>query len=161
MVFTQQLSRFISRACGCDRVSFAEKQADGNTRTMVGNYDPHHQLCFIEHLILIFAAALLCWLDGVRVRVRKVDTVIAAAIIAICSPHVGLARMAPEENARTSLGAGITLVLERWPDNSPWISHCREVIILSSSAVGGAVARVINTCIGGASCIDPRAWCTK
>jgi len=88
---------------------------------MIVNDDPHHQLCFIEHLI--FAAALLCWLDGVRVRVRKVDTLIAAAIIAI-SPHVGLARMA-EENARASfLGAGITLVLERL-DNSAWISHCR------------------------------------
>jgi len=71
---------------------------------MIVNDDPHHQLCFIEQFILIFAAALLCWLDGVRVRVRKVDALIAAAIIAIYSPHVGLARMAPEENARVVPG---------------------------------------------------------
>ena len=100
----------------------------------------------------------------VWVRVRKVDSLIVAAIIAIYSPHVGLARMAQEENARTSfLGAGITLVLERL-DNSPWISHCRAVIILSDILVcrrWSSGESEINTCIGGASCIHPRAWCTK
>jgi len=60
----------------------------------------------------------------VWVRVRKVDTLVAAAIIAMYSLHVGLARMA-EENARTSfLGASITLMLERL-DTAFWISHCR------------------------------------
>ena len=89
----------------------------------VGNDDRHHQLCFIEFLILIFAAALLCWLDGVGARSQG-RYPHRGSNHRHYSPHVGLAQWG-QENARTSfLGAGITLVLERL-DNSPWISHCR------------------------------------